>query len=882
MALTPAPAMADQVVGNLSSFGGSDWRPISSFKYIGVVINAPSSTSLTSFQWFALENGWFSNPGPSINFSAGLYQWDPVMGRPSGSAIWAQSGLTLSLPPGPSDLYPITFSPPRPWIRKTVMVNSPNLIENQRYLFYVRYDNSAANSTHSWCSWGCIVNLGYIGQYGVSGDLKGSNDGSTWSGYPGIPSLAYQASFVSPALVSGSSTSMSNPSVTTLGGGTVVIDAPGVYGTSWSLEAGTQSTIDLGGHVAALSGIFSGPGGLSFANSAPADAAAVDLDGVNTYTGPTVIGDSATVSVNGSIASSSGLTVHSGGVVGGNGQLPATTIASGGVMAPGNSIGTLTVNGDYSLNGGNLAIELQGPQNDQIVVTGTVATFNGTAALISYGGGTAWPSLPYTIIAANASAAFATSTSLTLDQSQITPSALLQLGTTVVQEADGNPRTFDVQWRPNNGSGAVASAMAALGAGNGNGSSAAGVLDSAYNRLAVASAGNANAAGAAIGSTGFTADQAAAAGISSELVQRLANLLAIPSGSQLLQAVNSVTPESYAAFQSVGLNALRLQRETLAGQAGHCQETGWVIHGGGKAAAASGKRKLPLCMFATGGNATSTINSSDGLSGYDSAIAGGFYGVEVQPSRQWTVGAAYGYGTAGLSNLGAGSNSVNAALNSGTAYGVYNPDGNWSIKSLVGYANAGITGRRNLVAVGNGSPITGSTTANGVTAAVLADVAIPLSQPAARVPVVLKPQLGLAYGAYQQEGINESGDPTMNMHVAAHGSQSLVGTVGAEVMAAIPLNAANTQVLRPRLAVAYQVDALANSPGNTSVDATWAGAGGTSLTTNSLGRGTNDVTVSGTLEYVVAKKASVYATASYEAFSTGSQFAYGGGVKLSF
>ena len=499
----------------------------------------------------------------------------------------------------------------------------------------------------------------------------------------------------------------------------------------------------------------------------------------------------------------------------------------------------------------------------------------------------AWPALTYTVVSANSSAPFATSNSLTLDQSQITPSALLQLGTTLIQEADGNSRTFDVQWRPNNGSGAVTSAMQALASANGNGSSAAGLFDSAFNRLAAASAGNTNATGDAIGTTGFTADQATAAGLSSDVVTRLAALLAIPGGTQLLQAVNSVTPESYAAFQSVGLNALRLQRETITSQAGTCKETGWLINGtsrasgSGNKSSGTNKSKLPLCVFATGGNATSTINSSAGLSGYDSAIAGGFYGVEVQPSTQWTVGAAYGYGTAALSNLGPGFNSVSSTLNSASLYGVYKPDSRWSVKTLLGYANASLNGQRNLIAIGNGSPISGSTNANGYTAAVLADYAISLSKPSAQIPLQLKPQLGLAYGAYQQNGFSETGDPTMNLNVAGHTSQSLIGTVGAELVAAIPLNPAGSQLLKPRLAVTYQVDALANSNGNTAIDAALPAAS-SSFSTDSLGRGSNAVTVSGSLEYVIASKAALYATASYEAFSTGSQFAYGGGVKLSF
>jgi autotransporter-associated beta strand protein len=693
--------------------------------------------------------------------------------------------------------------------------------------------------------------------------------------------------YVPPGIVAGTTYNASAPSATIFAGGTLTVDqdrsSTNPFGSGF--DTGTGGSIDGNGKTAFFSGIFSGSGNMSFINSGVGGR--ITFSGTNTYTGATSIANGTTLAVNGSIATSSGLTVNAGGEISGSGILPTTIINNGAIIAPGNSIGTLTVAGNYSLNGGTEAIEVQGPQNDRIVVTGTVAPFTGTASLISFGGGTAWPALTYTVVSANASAPFATSTSLTLDQSQITPSALLQFGTTLIQEADGNSRTFDVQWRPNNGSGAVASAMAALGAGNGNASSAAGLFDSAFNRLAAVSAGNTNATGAAIGTTGFTADQATAAGLSSDVVTRLAALLAIPGGAQLLQAVNSVTPESYAAFQSVGLNALRLQRETITSQAGTCKETGWLINGTSRASGSGNKRsgsnksKLPLCVFATGGNATSTINSSEGLSGYNTAIAGGFYGIELQPSAQWTVGAAYGYGTAALSSLGAGLNSVTSTLNSASLYGVYKPDSRWSVKTLLGYANATVTGQRNLIAIGNGNLIRGNTSANGYTAAVLADYAIPLSKTSARIPLQLKPQLGLAYGAYQQNGLSETGDPTMNLNVASHTSQSLIGTVGAQLVAAIPLNPANTQLLKPRLAVAYQVDALATSNGNTTIDAVLPAAT-SSFSTNSLGRGANDVTVSGSLEYVIASKASLYATASYEVFSTGSQFAYGGGVKLSF
>lgn len=677
----------------------------------------------------------------------------------------------------------------------------------------------------------------------------------------------------------GTTTPASSPFSPLLAGGTVIVDQPGTFPTDYILSS-LGGTIDLNGKISTFTGSFSGNGPLTFSNSA--SGGQTSLTGLSTYTGATMVQQGAVVFVNGSIAPSSGLLVQSGGLIGGSGQLPGTSIASGGVIAPGNSIGTLTVNGNYSLNDGTQAIEIQGPQSDAIVVTGNINSFSGTTALSSYGGGTAWPGFRYTIL--TASDPFSTPLALGLDAASIAPSALLQFGTALIQETDGNPRTFDVQWRPRNGSGAVASALQALGAAGDNGTAAAGVFDAAFNRLAIAAAGNANATGFAIGSTGFTTSQAAAAGLSSDLVFRLANLLAIPSGAGLEQAVNSITPESYAAFQSVGLNALRQQRQTLMALAGGCRATGWVIGGTTKPNdPSSGDRKArtPVCVFATGGNATATIDGRNGLSGYDSAVAGGFYGIEVQPSKKWTLGAAYGYGTAGLSNLGAGSNSISSSINSGSLYGVYTSDGAWTIKGLLGYGNYNVSGLRRLIAVGNGNPITGSTTAHGYTAGLEADYAIPLSKTTAPVPITLKPQLGVAYGAYQQDGFSESGDPTMGLNVGGNTSHSLVGTVGAELVAAIPLNPEKTQLLKPRFAVAYQVDVLADRNGNSSLNASLPGAG-VSFSSTGQNRGINDLTLSGSLEYVVASKASVYVSASYEAFSTGRQFAYGGGVKISF
>ena len=334
--------------------------------------------------------------------------------------------------------------------------------------------------------------------------------------------------------------------------------------------------------------------------------------------------------------------------------------------------------------------------------------------------------------------------------------------------------------------------------------------------------------------------------------------------------LRSIAPQAYAAFQNVGLNALRLQRDTLLSQAGECKAIGWVF-----------KTGTPLCAFATGGNANSTISGNGDRYGYDSAIAGGFYGVELQASRLWTLGLAYGYGTAALSNFGPTSDSISSSINSGSLYGVYRPSSNWTIKGLLGYSGYDLKGQRTLIAIGNGMPITGNSSANGMTAAVLADYSIGLSPTTAPTVVTLKPKLGLAYGAYQQNGIAEMGDPDMDFDIAPHTSQSLLGTIAAELSAAIPLNPQRSQVLQPRLAVAYQVDALADSTGNTALDATLPSANAI-VNTTGQSRGINDLTITGSLDYSISGKGSLYATVSYETFSTGSQFSYGGGLRFSF
>jgi autotransporter-associated beta strand protein len=736
----------------------------------------------------------------------------------------------------------------------TFSIDDSSTLESNTYINVLTGISSASLTTLT----------GIFGSYNWS-LVETSMGSSSWNLVAALP------------IAPGTPANASNPYSTTFAGGTLLVDLPGSYSTDYTISS-SGGTIDIAGQNSTFSGVFSGTGPITFSNTS--SVGSVDLTAVNTYTGTTTVGSRASLYVNGSIASSSSLTVQSGGLVGGTGTLPTTTVNSGGRIAPGNSIGTLTV-ANLNLNGGTIEAEIQGPQNDLINVTNNVTNFTGTANLIAFGGGSPWPSFTYTIVDAPNSADFATSSSLTLDETGIS-SALLRAGTTLIQNADGNPKTFDVQWRPKNGTGATASAMQAIGQGGVNQLATAEAFDRVFQSLATNAANNRNNTGSLIGSTGFTTGQTAAAGISADFLTITSQLLALSSDSQLTAAINSLSAEPYAAFQSVGLDTLKRQRELLMSQAGNCVNTGWVTNAPIRKEDTAPKK--PLCIYAQAANATSSINGSAGLSSYDSGIFSSFYGVEYQPSKKWTVGAAYGYGTAYLNNMALTNAFITSAVNSGSLYGVYKPSDRWNIRGLFGYANFNSSGSRNVAYIGNGSAIQGSPTGNGYTFAINADYLIGLSKASAETQTYLKPIVGIAWGGYQQNAFSESSGGALDLNVQGHTANSLVGTVGFELATSpIALNKSNTTAITPRLAVAYQVDALANDSGVKSITSSFrsAPAAGT-FVAQGENRGVNALLVDGGLDLKVSKNASLYASVGYEVLSKGSQFTYGGGVKVRF
>ena len=136
---------------------------------------------------------------------------------------------------------------------------------------------------------------------------------------------------------------------------------------------------------------------------------------MNAYTGATTV-DDGTLAVNGSIASSSLTTVNAGGKLGGTGTVGSASI-NGGTLAPGNSIGTLTVNGDLTFApGSTYAVEFSSGSSDRTNVTGT-ATLDGAVDAAFVSGGAMQRS--YTILSAAGGCA------LSLEKGPTTPSWLV-------------------------------------------------------------------------------------------------------------------------------------------------------------------------------------------------------------------------------------------------------------------------------------------------------------------------------------------------------------------------------------------------------------------------------------------------------------------------
>jgi outer membrane autotransporter protein len=156
-------------------------------------------------------------------------------------------------------------------------------------------------------------------------------------------------------------------------------------GTGLFLHGGTQLGVVADNNTTIVDNI-AGTGGLE-----KSGAASLTLSGANTYTGPTDV-QAGRLAIDGSITSDT--TVQSGASLGGHGTITGD-VTNHGTLAPGNSIGTLTIDGNYSDSASStMQVEINsagttpGVNNDLTVLNGTATLSGGTVNVQAASGGT--------------------------------------------------------------------------------------------------------------------------------------------------------------------------------------------------------------------------------------------------------------------------------------------------------------------------------------------------------------------------------------------------------------------------------------------------------------------------------------------------------------
>ncbi|KQZ73892.1 hypothetical protein ASE06_16385 [Sphingopyxis sp. Root214] len=177
---------------------------------------------------------------------------------------------------------------------------------------------------------------------------------------------------------------------TTISGGTLSLGNGGTTGSILGNVTNNGSLVFDRSDNNGFGGFVSGTGSLTQRGSG-----IVTLTANNSYTGATNV-TAGTLLINGNQSGATGLTsVAAGAALGGSGIIGGNVnVANGGILAPGNSPGTLTINGDLSLASGSIlnfefgqADVAGGPLNDLVNVGGNLV-LDGTINVSESAGGT--------------------------------------------------------------------------------------------------------------------------------------------------------------------------------------------------------------------------------------------------------------------------------------------------------------------------------------------------------------------------------------------------------------------------------------------------------------------------------------------------------------
>jgi autotransporter-associated beta strand protein len=255
-----------------------------------------------------------------------------------------------------------------------------------------------------------VLQLGNGAASGSIGTNVIQDSGSLVFNLPGSNNFANVISGAGNLVQAGSGTltltaSNSYSGGTTISNGTLQLNTGAWFGGGNVTNNGTLVFNNSGNTT--LGAVISGTGSVVLTNGGT-----LTLTGNNTYSGGTMV-NKGTLLVNNSTGSGVGVgavTVASGSTLGGVGVIGgAVTINSGGIFAPGNPVGTLTVSNHFTAGSGAILNYTLGTSSDRTIVSSNLnlsGTLNvtagsgftsGTFALFSYGGALTLGSLGITM-----------------------------------------------------------------------------------------------------------------------------------------------------------------------------------------------------------------------------------------------------------------------------------------------------------------------------------------------------------------------------------------------------------------------------------------------------------------------------------------------------
>jgi outer membrane autotransporter protein len=470
------------------------------------------------------------------------------------------------------------------------------------------------------------------------------------------------------------------------------------------------------------------------------------IGGTTSYSGATSVLGGVLVA-NGNLTSSSGVFVGPDATLAGTGIVPSTVVS--GMVAPGNSIGTLTVNGNFMQNAGSI-YQVQANnagQSDKINVSGT-ATINGGTVQVVAQPGTYARRTTYTILNATGglSGAYAGVTS---------NFAFLTSG---------------LGYDANNVYLLLTTGSFAAGAQTANQYAVGGALDIA----------NANT---------VTGD-----------FSTVLNALSALSTTDGPAALNAISGQPYADFGTMNLqsanlfmNAVGQQMAVARGGAG----------GGGQRQALAQACEIESCDVASPwGSWASALGGLGSVAGNGNSstltynFGGGAAGIDYRLDPRFLVGLGAGY-TAGNqwvdSFTGRGwSDSVSVA-----AYGSFTQGGFYT-DALAGYAYSGNQMQRQILIPGlQPRTANGSTGANQFLGQVESGYKLGIYAPAL---ATLTPFGRLQISSVTQNGFSEWGSAnSLDLNVAQQTTNSLRSTLGADLAGVIGLGGTRALDLALRL-----------------------------------------------------------------------------------